>query len=429
MTETYALKPFTLCRIGVSERVALIQQARVRILFCSPGLSACEINALVEAKRRLPAGAMHLLVDLQKATLNCGYWGDLDSEQLSKLHELTDCTELAPGFRLAIIVADDCGYLYTPIAESVDDEISRGHEPNALLLNPEEIIRLLDSIVIRPVLSVSSENETQAKTVKVPLRAALDINMIDEAAQELATHALPNTSRIHLTKFLQQKMKIVQFEVGGYKLTRRKLQLPKEVSQTLAAQDEQIAARLNATWQVFADGTGEELDNLQKGIETDLQKIKKTYLVSLGHYGYAFTVDEREKYEKAWHTFQKDKVDAYKQAVNAKVQQLIDQSKDILAELLIQNIRDGKLEIVNKPSLILRSEAENLQSFVKRLVDSVKWPTIADLTNSIVVKYRLYDVTVELLDDEEFITQLCHAFKCSLDDLIEQLDEHPDKLL
>ncbi|CAG0978897.1 hypothetical protein ANRL4_01745 [Anaerolineae bacterium] len=404
-------KPFTPILLTSQDRADLIAHAVDRVIYCGPGASPHETRSLIEAQRRLPNGKVRVLVDLNTMAFRCGYWGQYTSAQLDELRKLDAVTEVASGLRLGLLVVDSVGFIYTPIAQSIESETGKQSEPNGLQLNADETLKLLDSIL--------TDDSSHA-----PKRQPITTQVIETVKRQISQPTYVPPKQTRLLEYLREQMKIVQFETGGYQLNRRSLRLPDEVIAVLGTQDREINDRLTASWRLFGttNRAQNEVDELRSRLENELADLKKKYFKRLSHYGYGLSQNVRPQFEAAWQKFQTETVEAFRQLLKAKVEAMIDDSRNLLQKLLYERWEHGQLEIPATPTLFPQEPREEAQQYINRLVGLVRWPTADEVSSAVVVLKREYDITAALLADKNFIEVLEQAFDFQLADIQQAIE-------
>jgi hypothetical protein len=404
-------KPFTPILLTSQDRAELITHALERVIYCGPGASPNEIQSLIEVQRRLPRGMVRVLVDLNTRAFRCGYWGQHVPAQIDELSKLGAVTEVASGLRLGLLVVDSVGFIYTPIAQSIESETGKQSEPNGLQLNADETLKLLDSIL--------TNDSSHA-----PKRQPITAQAIETVKRQISQPTYVPPKQTRLLEYLREQMKIVQFETGGYQLNRRSLRLPDEVIAVLGTQDREINDRLTASWRLFGttNRAQNEVDQLRSRLENELADLKKKYFKRLSHYGYGLSQNVRPQFEAAWQKFQTETVEAFRKLLKSKVEAMIDDSRNLLRRLLQERWEHGQLEIPPKPTLFPQEAHEEAQQYISYLVELVRWPTADEVSGAVVILKREYDITAALLADKNFTTVLEKAFDFKIADVQREIE-------
>lgn len=401
-------KPFTPCVSNSRIRADLIRQAEKQVIYCSPGITALELDALLQIRSRTPLIQVRVLVDFNAEAFRAGYWGEQTSEQIVAISRLGSTIEIAQGLRLGLLIVDAQAFIFTPTAQGIEAEVRENSEPNALRLDADETRRLIISIV--------TEKPTGA-----PQRPIVSEEKVMELQAEIKAGNPITPQKQRMLEILRQRVKIIQFEIRGYQIGRRRLDLPQKVIEILGSERDEINERLSASWRLFKnDSVDKALAEQQNALENDLAKLKKDHLQRLGHYGYGLLESFKPDFEKAWISFQKERVEVYRNTLKEKVGAMITGSQDLLRDLLRERVNSGRLDVPSAKTLFKKSKEEEVNNYIERLVQMVKWPKPEEISKEVVVKLREYDITLGLLEDKEFVGELEKALEFNLEDLLKQ---------
>lgn len=124
-----------------SQRIAgCIARARKLVCYAAPGLHEEAAAALTALKSATPAIAITVSLDFDERTLRMGYGSLAAVEQLRASGiEPTH----SPGFRSAVLIVDDEGWVFTPTALYLETEPQSDETPNAIRLTAEQVKEIL----------------------------------------------------------------------------------------------------------------------------------------------------------------------------------------------------------------------------------------------------------------------------------------------
>lgn len=117
-----------------------ISQARERVCFAAPGIHAKAADALVNLKSMHPGISVAVSLDFDERTLRMGY-GSLGA--VKRLRESGIHPMHSPGFRSAVLIVDDHGWIFTPTAHYLESEPQSEETPNAIRLSGHQINEIL----------------------------------------------------------------------------------------------------------------------------------------------------------------------------------------------------------------------------------------------------------------------------------------------
>jgi hypothetical protein len=405
-------KPFKPIIINSQMRAHQIRQATSRIIYCAPGITEMEVEAVVAVQSKLPRGVVQLLLDLSVDSYKAGYWGDLTPARLAQLGLDFDLTRMASGLRLGILIVDDFSWIFTPTPQSVETE-SGFSEPNCLELN-KETTQLLVSSIIAP------DQQSSKKRIAINEKALNNIQDNIELANILSA------SKKRQLEIIRPLIKIIQFEIRGYRLTQHTIRLPREVINIIGSSNREINDRINADWKVFSSTAEVELEKYQKSIDREIGDLKERYLIRLGHYGFGLVQKEKSDFKKAWNKLENEQLKSFRQLIQDKYSATVAQSQNLLRTLLKERISKGTLNMPTQRMLIPLSEEEQISQYIDHVIQEIRWPTAEDILKRLVIKYREYDISEQLLNDLEFI-KLFESYFGKLADIISKSESIPIK--
>ena len=115
--------------LSAEHLATIILGARRRVLYAAPGVSLPVASALINARSRLGAEAVAIVIDASEGVLRLGY-GVVDA--LSLLREKQVTIRHAEGFRISFVVVDDEGFIFALPPLLVEEPSSTDDRPNAV---------------------------------------------------------------------------------------------------------------------------------------------------------------------------------------------------------------------------------------------------------------------------------------------------------
>lgn len=405
-------KPFKPVRCNSILRADLISRAADRIVYIAPGITEIEVQAIAKKQDRLPAGAIQLFLDISASSFTAGFWGDLTPDRLVQLGLNLEQAREANGLRLGILFVDKVSWIFMPTPQSVEHEPG-GIEPNCLELD-EEATRLLWVSII------SADGQTAQR------RPTINEAALDKVQSEIIASGAIAPSQKLLVDLIRPMIKIIQFEVRGYKLTSHTIRLPREVIDLIGSSDKSINERINADWKMFSTKEEHELEDMQHRIESEIDALKKKHLVHLGHYGFGLLHADYKDFQSAWKELEDNRVVEFRTLICEKYQMMVNRSQELLKKLIKERIVKGTLVIPKQKTLFPISADEEIDLFINSVIGRVAWPKAEDILNKLVIKYREYDISERLLQDKEFI-RLFESFFGKLEDIVSRVEAKPTK--
>ena len=124
-----------------SLRIAeLVRSARRAVCYAAPGVQSDVAQAMVDTATRLVPEMVTVCLDFDERVMRMGY-GDLSAVKL--LRKAGISVRSAPGLRTAMVIADDAGFVFTPIALYLEAEPAGSAAPNAIRMSREQVAEAL----------------------------------------------------------------------------------------------------------------------------------------------------------------------------------------------------------------------------------------------------------------------------------------------
>lgn len=411
--------------INEATLVQAISGSVQRLVYIAPGLTPLIVEAMSKLMAREQPPALTVIVDTDPEVCRLGY-GTV--EGLKALQALAASQMLPvryqPGLRLGVPVCDEAISVYSPTPLLIEAGSDREDQPNAIQLGAASPLE-------KVLKTCAAEGETGAN---MPLPSEAEIGS-RAASPELLQAAVKDLERLPPKPFdvartervFNTKLQYVDFEVNGYKLAARRVQIPTDL---LVGTDKTLEARLRNSFSLLegkeslvvqiADAdpdTGVPKLDLQKqpvlvdyselSIEEERKQIYADFLTLVPGHGQLISKMRREAFDIRVKWFQA-RVAAYTVAVREKLTQAVQASvKDLTAALLPAVMQRPPARLL-KHSLSFsptpddyRAALESELSMAFNLGDRFFQPT---------VKIVFMDLTYETIKDEKFLAQLRKSF-------------------
>jgi hypothetical protein len=404
---------------------AAVEHCRERLVYIAPGITEKIVAAMAVAMQRALPPALTVIIDADPEVCRLGY-GTVDG--LKALQALAT-GQLLPiryqsGLRLGVLVADDQIAVYSPTPLLIEAGSDRADQPNAITLGASNPLD-------RVLKACAAEGESDAA---VPLPSEAEVGTM-AATPELLQKSLNELERLPPKPFdvartervYNTKLQYVDFEVTGYKLTARRVQIPTDL---LVGTDKTLEARLRNSFsllegkeslvvqiadadpdtgkpRVDKQGKSVMVNYSELAIEEERKKIYTDFLTPMPGHGQLISKMRRKAFDTRLDWF-KARVAAYTVAVKKQLNQAVEASVKELTQALLPGVMQRPPARLMKYSMSLvptdddyraAVEAELSQAF--NLGDKFFQPT---------VKVIFKDLTYETITDEKFVAQLRKSF-------------------
>ncbi len=425
--------PFVLRNVKTKERARLIANAKSRVLIYAPGLSAPEIAALQEARQQIPSKNILVYLDVSANSFLAGYWHGQSAEALDSMIGMLSVYN-ASQVRLGLLVVDDLALIYTPPLPRVEVE-QDGAEANAVQLNAEMTELLWRSILILPVGSegepsvmAGANGHPPTEFIPIPERPLVDQKALEPiiAQQKYIPPCQPEKERLLIS--LRNRIKLVRLQVEGHKIQQRTLLLPDEIVEILGSDSQQINEYLRASWRIFTEHADKEIQELQLRLNQQVERIRKTYLKPLGHFGGGLLTKQLPDFEGELKILQST-LDEIKSYIHEKVPAYLTDSREQLIRLILERAKARGI-VLPQPQLDLFPigyQGDQHRRAAERLVEKVDWPTEDELAGKVQLHLSIDDMTMNHLSQPDFIKVMEKAYQIDLAKLMGDLDRSSDQ--
>lgn len=418
-----AVSPFSV--INDAQLCSAIAGCRLRLLYVAPGISEATAEAIDQVLSRQDSPAVTVIIDPDPEVCRLGY-GTVSG--LARLQQVATekCMAIRqqPGLRIGLLVCDDRMWIFAPTPLSIEASAERDDQPNALTL-------ALPDAIAAVMLACAAEGGEQDS----PLPADAEIGrqpatpeVIAASLQELVRQPPKPYDLARIERVYSSRLQYVEFEVSGYRLSSRRVQVPNDL---LVGNDKTLEARLRNTFALLEGGevltvripdadprTNEPLldqsgqarlrDYSEKQIEEERKAIIKDFLVAITGYGQLISKARREDFDIRIEWF-RDRIEAFRQAVMESLNDAVSKSVNDLVEALLPNVMRAP------PARLLRGmlernpgEAEIRAALRLELEAAFR---LGDRFYQPSVKVVFKDLTYETIRDRRFLEQVEAAYR------------------
>jgi hypothetical protein len=421
---------------------AAIAQCRERLVYIAPGITERVVTAMATAMQRTRPPSLTVIIDADPEVCRLGYGtvGGLKALQALSAGQMLPI-RYQPGLRLGVLIADGDIAVYSPTPLLIEAGSNRADQPNAIALdtnNPLE--KLLKACAADgesgSAMGLPSEAEVgaQAATPELLQKSLTELERLPPKPFDVA-----RTERVYNTK-----LQYVDFEVAGYKLAARRVQIPTDL---LVGTDKTLEARLRNSFSLLegsqslvvqiADAdpdSGEPrldkhgkpvmVDYSELAIEDERKKIYGDFLTPVPGHGQLISKMRRKAFDTRLEWF-KARVAAYKVAVKQKLDQAVGASVKELTQALLPGVMQRPPARLMKYSISLLPTEDDYRAAVESELSQAF--NLGDRFFQPTVKVIFKDLTYETITDEKFAAQLRKSFPgLGQQGIFEEYDSAPE---
>lgn len=257
-----------------SNRIAaLIRGAKTRVVYAAPGIQNGPAAALVEFVPGLLSPELTVSLDFDERTLRMGY-GSLEAVGMLRKAgmELTHF----PGFRSGVLIVDNRGWVFTPVAHYLEDEPQSDETPNSIELSPAQV----EAFAIRfsPVsrqkaIKAAPTPEIAAALAEMPCELGV-VPVMQEQFEEVreAIEIAPPVrfDVVRQVRVFEPYLQYVEMKLTGAAIQKHKVRIPPEIQNLGSSKD--LEGRLRTTFDLIERSSALS----SKALEDELNEIRKT---------------------------------------------------------------------------------------------------------------------------------------------------------
>jgi len=364
-----------------------IDAAERHVILAAPGIGMPVAEALLQARQRLPKGAVQVVLDVSPSVARLGYGEYAAVEKLAAagvpLHQ-------HDGLRIGVLICDDAGWSFATSPSLVEADPAVDSDAfNAIALTAAQVVVLRTEL---PSINKEYEREpAQEYTV-------VGTELLDEATLSKVKRALDIAppQQFDLARQTQVYAALIQFvelTFEGFNIQRRRVQLPKTLP-LIASKDKALKDRLTASLKV--------LDQIEKpkalrDVTTRLEELRNAYLVPVGQAGRIMLKSKRVDFEKELKSIE-DSLEACKKTLVTDLQKAL---KGVVDAIVPDLARAVMADPPPRFRGLFSATEESATEFVKDELAKT-FPTADELVAGMKIHNFYKDVTYETLKNKDF---------------------------
>jgi len=370
-----------------------IDSANERVIYAAPGVRLEVAKSLIEAVRRLGTESVTVVIDCDEETCRLGY-GDI--EAIKMLKSSRACVRQSSGLRFGLLICDDQGWSYSPVALYVEDEPHSDETTNAAQLLPEQLEAFAAAICPG---EGNTRNEQEAE-IGVELLMQDDFEIVDKNLKVAPPMKFDVMRQVRVfTPYIQY----VCLHLRGCSINRQVVNIPHEILNRKISKE--IEERLKTTFNLIDKNS----DISDKKLREKLKQIRETYLKSLGKpWGNVILRNKREQFDKEIAAFSED-VDKHQKLVQEKLKKEINVSINQIVEALWKGIATNPPVRLTVQIIGAKPTKDQTKQYLDHELRRC-FPEADKIISRMKVECQFMDVTYETLNEQGFEKALKDAY-------------------
>lgn len=390
-----------------SNRIAgLIRSATTRVVYAAPGIQELPAVALVELKKLLMPPELTVSLDYDERTLRMGY-GDIKAVEMLGAAGIE--LKQSPGFRSGILIVDERGWVFTPIAHYLEEEPQSDETPNAIELSAAQVaafaIRFCP-VARQEAIAKAPSQEAAMEIADLPLEFGVQTvsSQHFEEVKKAITMAPPvKFDVVRQVRVFEPYLQYVEMSLTGAAIQKQKVCIPADIQKLGASAD--LEGRLRTTFDLL-----EKSSSLSsKGLEDELNEIRANFTPSLGKsHGRVVLKNAKPRLESRLNEL-REKLKEHQKTVKEELQKKLDESRTQVVEYYLPIARKNPPDAVFGQSLAGEISDEQLKKWLHRRLQTV-FPAADELIRQMTLDFHFKDVTFETLNRPDFLESVKKAF-------------------
>ena len=381
-----------------------IRDAKHRVCYAAPGIQDVTAVALADLKANLFPISIAVSLDFDEHTLRMGY-GSLSAVEILRKAGIEPTH--SPGFRSAVLIVDDAGWVFTPTALYLEAEPQSDETPNAIRLTSGQVQELLLRLcpVARAEAIAAADTPAEAsRLAAIPLEVsevAVGKHHFEEGKRAIETAPPVKFDVVRQVRVFEPYLQYVEIKLTGAAIQKHKVALPKTLQQLGGGKE--LKDRLRTTFDLIEKGGALS----SKEINDKVNEMRQNFSPSLGErLGRVMLKKNRMLFDARIATLRTELV-AFQQRVKSELQGKIDESRKLVAGYFLP------IALANPPDMLLARVSELNETTVNRWLEREldrAFPSAADLIQEMRLDVQFKDVTWETLNDPDYGDALRKAF-------------------
>ena len=378
---------------------AIIESASQYIIYAAPSIAESVAQSLCKFAESNENAVLRVIVDADAEAFRLGFGEQAGLALLANKH--ID-TRRAEGLRIAVLIADENAWVYSPTPEIIFEQPTAAIN-NAIQVSAgfgEQII-----LSIAPDLRLKSADEALSESTVKDLKPEIGAeNLTTEdltrLEQQLKDNPPQKFDAARKVRVYQGYFQFVELHLTGCQLNRHTINIPQILLNL--AEDNEMRERVRSTCKLV-DNTS-EFSRKVKGIEKQVAEVRKQFTRPLGkNYGVVILKRMREDFEKEIEKI-RAKLTELSESVQSELETEIDKSRMALVGMLLPSIISNPPKVLTAQLFGELTEETATQFIINELNKVI--PETESLIGEMKLDCYYKDVTFESLNDTDFINAI-----------------------
>lgn len=399
--------------VSVTTRVLLsfLREAKSRILIAKPGYTKEEIQ-LLASMVDVNGIDCTVYIDPDESAVRYGFG---EAEALKMAKDKVDALNLQtiPGIRLSVVIVDDKALLFTPAALSWEEEPKELLYPNGLEGGKVLVDQLLAQFKTTESEQPLPKNVTTFPTVTIQeIQKAVTEQNLDQTIEALKKNPPVDPAQLRRVNFYRNLYKLMKYQIRGVQVRNKTLDL-RPFNKLFPESNK----HLKRSWQVFSS---EDIENISEfpQFRKEILDVVDQHTVDAGRHGYLIALNKKKVLEDLIDGKMEGFMESLKKdgGPGEALRKTLVQSRAGLINYLTQEVSAAEqipealfagnrilLKKLSDQNCLKEDKSKIIQEVIEDFIDhELRFPKMDVLIEAVDVERDYYDVSDELLNDEDF---------------------------
>lgn len=388
-----------------------LKTAQRRILIAKPGYSKDEVTTILGLIRNKNVECT-VYVDPDETAVRYGF-GEQEALKMAKDEIDVLNLQTIPGIRLSVVIVDDRALIFTPAALSWEEEPKELVYPNGLEGGKTLVDQLLEQFNATGSEQSLPGNVTTFPTVTIQeIQKAVTQQNLSQTIEALEENPPVDPTELRRVNFYRNLYKLMKYQIRGVQVRNKTLDL-RPFNKLFPESNK----HLKRSWQVFSS---EDIENISEfpQFRKEILYVVDQHTVDAGRHGYLIALNKKKVLEDLID----GKVEGFMESLKKgggpgeALRKTLGQSRTGLMNYLTQEVNAAEqisealfadnrilLKKLNDQNCPKEDKTKIIQEVIEDFIDhELRFPKVDVLIEAVDVERDYYDVSDELLNDEDF---------------------------
>lgn len=376
------------------EKIAQIfRRAESTIIYLAPGITSIIADEIIAANRRNVNITVVLDVSSDVQRMGLG-----EVSAVEKIDKAGINIRKTDRLRIGFVKCDFDSILFTPVAQIYEKEPENEAFPNAIEISSSEAVDIVKLI-----------NPTDDRPAAIGVKTLLK-NDVVQVEKELRVRPAIRPDLARRIYVLSSLFQIVELE---FKFSKPQSHTIRISASMFGISNDEMKKKFDIKYKLFEDLVLLELND----INIELDRIKGEYLIRIPNEKPIIDMAKRNEFDKDIEKL-KAKIEVAKNDISTNLSKYVESEEQKLIDLLAENLKKSlSKDKLAKFVLPYEYNIENLKRMVYAKIAKLI-PKPDNFVDKMELKLKIYNVSDQLIDDDNFKKSIEKAYGKPFDEVI-----------